>query len=318
LIKRALLLIGLALVVASGGATAWVLSAPKQAFSVADEPRLAGGDPGSGKRVFDAGQCASCHTSPGQPDRLRLGGGMALSTPVGTLRPPNISPHLSDGIGRWSAVEVANAVTSGVSPSGQHYYPAFPYTSYAKMEVADLRDLVAYLRTLPAVAGRPSPHGLSFPFTIRRGIGLWKLLFLDATPLRPEPSRGEDWQRGRYLVEALAHCAECHSPRNLAYAVKTDDRFAGGLNPEQAGSAPNITPARIGSWSQADIAEVLTSGRTPDLRYVGATMAEVVTNMAQLPASDRAAIAAYIRSLPARATPDEAKHHRYPQVSRRP
>jgi mono/diheme cytochrome c family protein len=317
LIRRAIIVFGLALAGAGAGIAGWVLSAPKPAFSAADEPRLSGGDPQKGKLVFDAGQCASCHTSPGQPDRLRLGGGMALATPVGTLRPPNISPHPTDGIGGWSPVEVANAVMSGVSPSGQHYYPAFPYTNYARMEVADMRDLVAYLRALPPVERRPSPHDLPLLFTIRRGVGLWKVLFFDPSPLPAEPSRGEEWQRGRYLVEALGHCAECHSPRNLAYAVKADERFAGGLNPEQAGSAPNITPDRIGSWSKADIAEVLTSGRTPDLRYVGATMADVVTNIAQLPASDRAAIAAYIKSLPAIPTPDEAKHHRFPQVSER-
>ncbi len=296
---------------------AWHLSAPRPAFSAAEEVRLSGGDALKGKLVFDAAQCASCHSSPGQPDRLRLGGGMALPTPLGALRPPNISPHPIDGIGSWSAVEVANAVSSGVSPSGQHYYPAFPYTSYARMELGDLRDLVAYLRSLPPVEGRPHPHDLPFPFTIRRALGLWKLLFFDASPLPAEPSRSDEWQRGRYLVEALAHCAECHSPRNLAYAVKDGERFAGGLNPEQAGSAPNITPDRIGTWSEADIAEVLTSGRTPDLRYVGATMADVVTNLAELPASDRAAMAAYIKSLPALPTPDEAKHQRFPRVSRR-
>ncbi|NNM73134.1 c-type cytochrome [Enterovirga sp. DB1703] len=298
----------------AGAASAWVLSAPKPAFSAVDEERLAGGDAARGRLVFDAAQCASCHASPGQPDRLRLGGGMALATPLGTLRPANISPHPSDGIGGWSAVEIANAVMSGVSPGGQHYYPAFPWTSYVRMEAGDMRDLVAYLRTLPPVGGRPQPHDLSFPFTLRRGIGLWKLLFFDAAPLPAEPARSPGWQRGRYLVEALAHCAECHSPRNLTYAVKPEQRFAGGLNPEQAGSAPNITPDRIGSWSEAQIAEVLTSGRTPDLRYVGATMAEVVANMSRLTPEDRAAIAAYVKSLQPRPTPAEARQHRYPRV----
>lgn len=305
---------GFALAAAVACVAGWVLSAPEPAFGPADAPRLDGGDPGRGKLVFDAAQCSSCHASPGQPDRTRLGGGLALSTPVGTLRSPNISPHPVDGIGQWKSVEIANAVVSGVSPTGQHYYPAFPWTSYVRMEVPDLRDLIAYLRTLTPVEHRPPPHDLPFPFTIRRGVGLWKLLFFDRSPFPEEPARDETWRRGRYLVEALAHCAECHSPRNAAYAVKADERFAGGLNPEQVGSAPNITPDRIGMWSAADIAEILTTGRTPDARYVGGTMADVVTNLSRLPEADRAAMAAYVKALPPRPTADEARHHRWPGV----
>lgn len=255
-----------------------------------------------GKRIFDAGQCASCHASPGQPDRLRLGGGLALGSPFGNFYPPNISPDPRDGIGRWQGIDLANALMSGVSPEGQHYYPALPYVSYARMRAEDVRDLMAYLRSLPPVSGRTPPHALPFPLTIRRGVGLWKLLFLDSTPIVDDASRDPQWNRGRYLVEALAHCAECHSPRNLFYAVKSSARFAGGPDQEGTGYIPNITPHAIGAWSEDQLVEILTSGRTPDLRVVGSSMDDVVRNMAALPEEDRRAIAVFIRALPPRPT----------------
>jgi mono/diheme cytochrome c family protein len=294
----ALLLVGLA-----AAAAAWVLSAPRPAYPDRSAAALEGGDAARGRLVFAAGDCASCHASPGQPDRLRLGGGQALATPVGVFRPPNISPDPEDGIGRWSAADLANALLTGVSPSGQHYYPALPYPSYAHMKPADIGDLMAYLRTLPALSGRAAPHELPWLFQIRRAIGLWKLLYLDRTPIEPDPARSEAWNRGRYLVEAVSHCAECHSTRNLAFAIKAETRFAGGRNPEGVGFAPNITPDGIGSWSEADIVKLLTTGETPAMRFVGSTMADVVVNTASLPDADRRAIAVYIKSLPARPTP---------------
>jgi mono/diheme cytochrome c family protein len=286
----------------------WSITAPRPAFPEADAASLdQGGDPSRGKQVFDAADCASCHTSPGQPDRLRLGGGMELASPFGTFFPPNISPDPNDGIGRWRTIDVANALMSGVSPSGQHLYPALPYTSYAHMRVEDVKDLMAYLRTLPAVSGRTPRHELPFPFTIRRLVGFWKFLYLDRTPIRPDPARGEAWNRGRYLVEAVGHCAECHSARNILDAIKPSSRFAGGQDQEGVGFVPNITPAGIGRWSSEDIVEALTSGETPRLRQIGSSMADVVTDTASLPLSDRQAIAVYLRSLPARSSPDAVK-----------
>jgi mono/diheme cytochrome c family protein len=281
----------------------WILSAPRPAFGEADASRFEGGDPGHGKRIFDAGQCASCHATPGQPDRLRLGGGLALGSPLGPFYPPNISPDPKDGIGRWRGVDLANALMSGVSPAGQHYYPALPYAGYARMRPEDVRDLMAYLRGLPPVQGRTPPHDIPFPFTIRRGVGLWKLLFLDRDPIPDDPSREAQWNRGRYLVEALAHCAECHSTRNIFYAVKPSQRFAGGPDQEGTGFIPNITPQAIGAWSEDQLVEVLTSGHTPDLRVVRSSMDDVVKNMSALPEEDRRAIAVFIRSLPPRPTP---------------
>ena len=287
-----------------GGAVAWALSAPHPAFTEADASRLERpGDAKRGRFVFAAADCGSCHASPGQTDRLRLGGGLALASAFGAFRAPNISPDPDVGIGRWRTIDLANALMSGVAPSGQHLYPSLPYTSYAHMQIDDVRDLMAFLRTLEPVSTRPPPHELRFPFTIRRGIGLWKLLYFDRTPIVPDAARDAAWNRGRYLVESLGHCAECHSSRNLVSAIRPATRFAGGPDQEDVGYIPNITPDHLSRWSVDDVADLLKTGRTPDLRFVGSSMADVVTNTASLPQSDRDAIAIYVKSLPPRPTP---------------
>src|SRR3954468_7199577 len=186
--------------VAIGALSVWFITKPKPAFPKEAEAALEqGGDPARGELIFAAGDCASCHASPGQRDRLRLGGGLSLDSAYGTFRPPNISPDPVDGIGNWKTVDLANALLSGVSPDKQHYYPLFPYPSYAKMQVEDVRDLMAYLRTLPAVSGRPPPHDIAAVFQIRRFVGFWKLLYFDRSPISPDPARGDSWNRGQYL-----------------------------------------------------------------------------------------------------------------------
>lgn len=281
----------------------WIVTAPAEQFRK-DDPRLAApGDVERGRRVFAAGDCASCHARPGEGDRLLLGGGMALASPFGTFRPPNISTDPIDGIGTWTPADLATALIKGVSPDGRHYYPAFPYTSYTGMTFGDIRDLYAYLRTLPAVSGKAPPHDLPFLFRIRRMLGAWKLLFFrerqTAAVFTGDPLR----DRGAYLVSSVAHCGECHSSRNIFGAIREDTRFAGGVDPEGTGFIPNITPDRIGHWSQDDIARMLETGETPDHGRVGSSMADVVVNTRMLTADDRRAIAAYIASLPARPTP---------------
>jgi mono/diheme cytochrome c family protein len=288
---------------AAGTATFWEVTEPRPAFSKGDATLDQDGDPAKGRLVFAAGDCASCHASVGQPDRFRLGGGLALASPYGTFRVPNISSDTTDGIGSWQTGELANALLRGVSPTSTHYYPSFPYSSYAKMTVEDVRDLIAFLRTLPAVSGKAPPHDLALPFRVRRFVGLWKILYFDRQPIAPDHGRGDAWNRGQYLVEAVAHCAECHSSRDLFGGIKADTRFAGGKDPEGVGYFPNITPTRIGDWSEQDLAELLKSGNTPNHGRVGSSMTDVVTNTAMLPQSDRDAIAAYIKSLPARPTP---------------
>lgn len=299
--------IGLSLIVivafAVAGAAVWAITEPRAAFSKDDPAFEQAGDPGKGRLVFAAGDCASCHAQVGQPDRLRLGGGLALASPYGTFRPPNISMDKVDGIGSWQTRDLANALLSGVSPEGTHYYPAFPYPSYVRMTVSDVRDLMAFLRTLPAVAGKAPPHSPTILFRIRRFIGFWKLLYFDRRPIAPDPGRGDSWNRGQYLVEALGHCAECHSSRDVFGGIKPETRFAGGKDPEGVGYFPNITPERIGNWTEQEIAELLKTGNTPNHGRVGSSMADVVTNTAMLPQSDRDAIAMYVKFLPSRPTP---------------
>lgn len=255
-------------------------------------------DLANGKTMFTVGGCASCHAVPKQEDRTRLGGGLALNSPFGTFHVPNISPDAKDGIGGWSEAQFVTAMAKGTSPDGDHLYPAFPYTSYQRMRLDDLRDLFAYLKTLPPVAGKVRDHDLPFPLNVRRALGLWKLLFLDGQPFKLDPSQSVQWNRGAYLVNGPGHCAECHSPRNLLGAIVAGKRFTGGPSPTGQGGVPSITQDKLGDWSVADIADTLESGMTPDADRVGGAMVEVVRNTSQLSAADREAMATYIKSLP--------------------
>ncbi len=294
----AFILAGLA-TIAAFGAAAWFASAPRPIDPAIAEAVAAPGNAAAGRIVFFVGGCDSCHMSPGQSDPLRLGGGRELKTPFGSFYPPNISPDAKDGIGAWSAHDFARALLDGVSPRGEHYYPAFPYTSYRRMSATDVRDLFAFLRTLPAVAGRAPPHALAFPFTIRAGVGLWKRLFLGPRAFRDAPGREAAWKLGRYLVEGPGHCAECHSPRNMLGAILAHRRLAGRPLLDGKGKAPDITAVGLKDWSKADIVEALSSGFTPTGDSLGGPMAAMVHNTAELPPSYREAIADYLKSLPA-------------------
>ena len=267
--------------------TALALPAPTRA------PDLA-----NGQELFNAGGCSSCHAVPNQPDRLKLGGGLALGSPFGTFYAPNISPDPTDGIGRWSEADFVNAVMRGISPEGTHYFPAFPYTSYHLAKVDDVRDLFAYLKTLPPVSGQVRDHDLPFPFNIRRNVGIWKLLFMNVRPFVPAAMHSAQWNRGAYLVNGFGHCAECHSPRNFLGGVISSQRFAGGPNPEGEGWVPNITQKGIGDWSEKDIADFLETGDMPEGDSASGAMRPVIKNLAQLTPDDRAAMAVYLKSLP--------------------
>jgi len=296
-------LVGALVVLGGVGAVAgWVLSAPVRLDSET-LAKLGPGDAAKGKRIFYAGGCTSCHAKPGsQGDaRLQLVGGLALKTPFGTFVPPNISQDAKDGIGAWSVEDLANAMLKGVSPSGEHLYPAFPYASYARMKPGDIADLYAFLKTLPAVAGKAPGNSLMFPFNIRRGIGLWKLLYLGDQPVVSLPEGTPDpVMDGRYLVEGPGHCGECHTPRDFAGGTKKSEWLAGAVAAEGSGIVPNITSGEggIGNWSEADIANYLETGFTPDFDSVGGAMVDVQRNMAELTPEDRAAIAAYLKAAP--------------------
>ena len=290
------LIVALIVLVVLGGIVFWVVTMP--ATVSANALPAYSPDPANGKTMFHAGGCSSCHATPNQEDRTRLGGGVELKSPYGSFHVPNISSDPNDGIGSWTEAQFVTAMWKGTSPDGRHYFPAFPYTSYQRMKLADVRDLFAYLKTLPAVAGKVRDHEVRFPFNIRRTLGGWKLLFLDGRPFMPDPAQNEQWNRGAYLVNAPGHCAECHSPRNALGAIVERQRFAGAPSPDREGWIPNITQAGIGNYSAADIEEILTTGMNPDGDTVGGDMGAVVRNTAQLTKDDRAAIAAYIKSLP--------------------
>jgi mono/diheme cytochrome c family protein len=289
------LLIAAAGILAIGFAAFWIITAPASVPASALPPRTP--DLENGKVMFYAGGCASCHASTGQRDATRLGGGLALESRFGTFYAPNISPDRDDGIGRWNEADFITALWKGTSPQGQHYYPAFPYTSYQRIALDDARDLFAYLRTLPAVAGKAPPHQVPFPLNWRRLLGGWKFLFLDGQPFRPDPSKSAQWNRGAYLVNGPGHCAECHSPRNLLGGIEAGMRFAGGLDIEGKGWVPNITQKGLADYSEKDIAYLLETGQTPDGDSVGGAMTAVIRNTSQLPAADREAMAVYLKSL---------------------
>ncbi|WP_245766257.1 c-type cytochrome [Sulfitobacter brevis] len=292
----------LALILAScailGAAAGWMLTAPAPLEASYGAGLTA--DPDAGALVFAAGGCASCHTAPtaepsdGGPPVLS--GGLAIVSDFGTFHVPNISPDPDAGIGSWTLAQFARAVTQGVSPEGAHYYPAFPYTAYHHLAPQDLVDLHAFMMTLPASATASVSHDVGFPFNVRRGLGVWKKLYLHedyvlAGEHTPEVSRG------RYLAEALSHCAECHTSRGPLGGLNRSQWLAGAPNPSGKGRIPNITPAAL-DWSEADLVEYFTSGFTPDYDSAGGEMAEVVRNLVQLPQSDRAAIAAYLKAVP--------------------
>jgi len=283
------LLVGAAAVAGTG----WLLTAP--AAMPVEVAQAHTADPVNGALVFTAAGCASCHAAPDAQDKTVLAGGHALESPFGTFYAPNISSG-PEGIGGWSLPEFSHALRAGVSPEGRHYYPAFPYTSYTGMDETDIADLYAYMRTLPSDPSASRPHDVGFPFNIRRGIGLWKQLYLDPTPVLTGNLDAEQL-RGQYLVEHLAHCGECHTPRDGLGGLDREAWLTGAPNPSGKGRIPDITTASLG-WSKAELVEYFTSGFTPEYDSVGGSMAAVVENLAQLPESDRAAVAAYLLRLP--------------------
>ena len=294
MLRRILLVAVLAGVIGFG--FFWWLTTPMVVVAAAlpaYQPDLA-----NGLTTFNAGGCSSCHAVPNQPNRLKLGGGLAIPSPFGTFYAPNISPDLNDGIGRWSEAGFVTALLKGTSPEGTHYFPVLPYASYQHAKVEDVRDLFAFLKTLAPVAGRVRDHDVPFPFNIRRNVGVWKWLFMDGKPFTADAARSAQWNRGAYLVNGFGHCAECHSPRNFLGGIVSAQRFAGGPNPEGEGWVPNITQKGLADWSAKDIAYFLETGQTPDGDSAGGSMVRVIKNTSQLSGEDRAAIADYIKSLP--------------------
>jgi mono/diheme cytochrome c family protein len=263
-----------------------------------------GGDPARGEAVFDAAGCFGCHTDPVGPG-APLSGGRALKTPFGTFRSPNITPDPETGIGRWTEAQFADAVRQGRMPTGESYFPAFPFVAYARMTDADVRDLFAYLKAQPPVRKANRPHDLSPPFGWRFLLPVWRTLHFDDDPLLPAPGRSESWVRGRYLVEVLGHCAECHTPRTWLGGLDRSRAYQGvaGAGVHGGGAVPGITQnprTGIGDWSDDDILFLLEYGMTASGGTLGGGMGEVVRHgTSKMSDADRRAIVVYLRSLPA-------------------
>jgi mono/diheme cytochrome c family protein len=263
----------------------------------------AAGDAQRGRYLAAAGGCVGCHTDTAK-DAVAFAGGRALKTPYGTFYGPNLTPHPQAGLGRWSEADFFRAMREGLRPDGAHYYPAFPYPSFTRINEDDLRDLWAYLQSLPPNGRANRAHDVRFPFGWRFAIAAWKWLFFTAGPSASDGRRAAAVDRGAYLGEALGHCGECHTPRNFLAGPKRDRKLAGGKMGSKG--IPNITPTRLAKWSDAELREFLLTGMTPDFDSADETMAEVVRNTtSQLAPADLAAMIAWLRALPP--LPDEPK-----------
>ena len=257
-------------------------------------------DVANGQLIFTAANCSACHATPGQGDRTQLAGGLKLKSPFGTFVTPNISPDPKFGIGGWTEAEFVDAMKRGTGRHGEHLYPAFPYASYSLLKTSDVRDLFAYMKTLPAVAKPTAPHELKFPFNVRLAVGGWKLLYFHPHEFAADPKKSAAWNRGLYLAEGPAHCAECHTPRNALGGLEAGKLYAGAPNLEAGGRfASNITPHKdgIGDWSEQDLADFLKSGTDKCFNEPDG-MKDVIKSTSKLPDADNAAIAAYIHALP--------------------
>jgi len=257
-----------------------------------------------GKYLVYAGGCISCHTEDDE-DAVPLAGGRALDSPFGTFYSPNITPDNDTGIGLWSDDEFVGAFWEGVSPQGEHYYPAFPYTSYTGASRDDLIAMKAYLFSLEAVQKDSKEHDLAWYMSTRLAAGAWKGLNFDGVRFEPDTAEDDQWNRGAYLVRHLGHCGECHTPRSNLGVLQADQELAGSQLGDE--SVPNITPHRvdgIGRWSTSDIEYFLDIGMLPDGDFSGGSMGAVIDdNTSKLTREDRLAIATYLKSIPPRETP---------------
>jgi mono/diheme cytochrome c family protein len=294
---KAVLAVAVVAAAAVLGAALWEgqRGAPALAISVAPDPKR-------GEYLIRAGGCIACHT---EEQALKdkgpiLGGGRALKTPFGTFHAPNITKDPTHGIGKWSDAEFVHAFRAGRSPAGHNYYPAFPYTSFAGADDRDLVDIKAYIVTLPAQAKPNKAHALGFPYNVRFGLTFWKWMYFDRARFRRDETKSAEWNRGAYLVNHLAHCGECHTPRGRMGATKRD-MFLAGAPDIEGGIAPNITPDEetgIGKWSESAVIEVLKSGLLPDGDTVGGAMTDVVNHgTSHLTDQDLRAIAVYLKSV---------------------
>jgi mono/diheme cytochrome c family protein len=255
-----------------------------------------------GAYLAGAAGCDDCHTDRAHGGRP-YAGGLALATPFGTFYSPNITPDPDTGIGRWTDAQFLRAMREGVRPDGANYFPVFPYPSFTLITDEDALAIKAFLFSRPAAKEIDRPHDVPFPVSWRFLQTGWKLLFFEKGPFRPAPERAVAYNRGAYLVTALAHCGECHTPRNLLGAPDPSGFLAGTRDGPDGKKVPNITQDKetgIGNWSENDIVGLLTDGHRPDFDFVSGAMGEVVKNTARLTEEDRRAIAIFLKTVPAK------------------
>lgn len=276
---------------------AFVLPALGQAGAKRDFTGVSG-DAERGAYVLRAAGCVGCHTDAATGGAL-LAGGAALKTSFGNFYAPNITPDATYGIGGWSLSAFSRALTEGLSPDGEHYFPAFPFTSYTKMTAQDVADLKVYLDSLMPVPRQNREHDLTWPFSDRRFLGLWKLINFQAGEFRPDPERSAAWNRGAYLVQGPGHCAECHTQRNLIGGL-SGPALAGNRQGPDGTTVPAIDalyhhPEQ--PWTPEDLIFALQTGLMPDGDTFDGSMGEVVEQgTSYLDDADITAIANYLLS----------------------
>jgi mono/diheme cytochrome c family protein len=292
-----------AIVLLAGLAAAafWALTAPAPLDATALPRHVA--DRANGGVLFHAGSCLWCHKpGPGTPHAdVRLpSGGAPFKTPVGTFYPQNLTPDVETGIGGWTDLDFVNAMVRGISPSGQHYFPAFPYPSFRSMRLEDVLDLRAYLMSLPPLRSPGRAPGIPLAWLARRGVGLWKRLALRTPPFRPHPGHSASWNRGSYLVHAPGHCGECHTPRNLLMIPDESRYLAGGPHPAGEGNVPSLRGllARHRYRNADDLSQALRYGETLGYdKLSSGGMGAIQSNLALLPEGDLRAISEYLLTL---------------------
>jgi mono/diheme cytochrome c family protein len=319
-LRGKVILVVLALIVMIGAGVAWIML-PPNALS------FAGGNPvhledykgpspvglpaelrvanivGRGAYLAKAADCEVCHTAEDGPP---YAGGRAFKTQFGTLYSPNITADSETGIGDWSDADFIRAVHKGVAKDGSHLYPAFPYESYTLIADDDVRAIKAYLFSLPAVHARAPANTLVFPFNQRWLMVFWSAFYNPDHRFPPHEDRSPEWNRGAYMVEGMAHCGDCHTPRNLAQAPDNRQKFGGAV--AQGWRAYNITADQasgIGAWTDDELATYLSTGHTVGRGSAGGPMAEAVdVSLSALSPADIHAIVVYLRSVPAISSPD--------------
>jgi mono/diheme cytochrome c family protein len=254
------------------------------------------GDAMKGAYLARSSGCVTCHTDIANAGRA-LAGGAPLDTPFGSFIPPNITPDFAAGIGGWSLDQFAKAVRQGINPEGKAYYPAFPYEFYAEFSDQDIADLWAAINAVPTVETAAAPHDVGFPFNQRWGLKLWRAAFMSPVEMSPVFGQSNEWNRGQQLVQGAAHCAACHTSRNLLGGLQADKAFSGNKKLPGGSAAPSIRAADLiaAGWTTKNLDYALRTGIMPNGDVLGGSMAEVVqAGTSFLTDEDRMAIASYL------------------------